>query len=582
MGSDVEGGRRCRRKECAATRDALAQAEMRIAQLDAEVVALHAELSEALKGLELAEAEVKRFKQAMADVEPHRPERTPPQQLLFGWETVLASLSADTPDGEPANDNAELVAALGAMPAPGADQGQPRQKGHHRHGRRPLGRTNLAKQEVVIQPPEVLAAPHLYRCIGEERAERLAYRPASYFRLVTIRPKWVRIEEEDRLSLAGLDEQVIPPVLIGELPESIWPSFMGDPSVIAHVAVSKYGDLLPLNRQQTISARQGFPLSKSTMCNWLGKGYDALYRIVDAMQREALRFAFCIATDATGAPVKAPGGTQSWHVFTLIADRDHILFRPSATHDGEAVKKLLAGFEGYLLADASSVYDALYGPTAMTEVGCWSHARRYFWKAKETDRRAYEPLALISQLFAIERDLADASADERLAGRRERAGPVLQALDQWVARHDGNVDTLLQSAITYYKNQRGALRQFLQDGRLVIHNNASESALRNLVLGRNNWQYFANDKGLRWYCVYRSLIASCALHDLNPQTYLEEVLRLAPHWPITRMLALSPKYWARTRESLDARHRAIIAPPWTLPSHPQLPTLDRDVADAAQ
>lgn len=87
---------------------------------------------------------------------------------------------------------------------------------------------------------------------------------------------------------------------------------------------------------------------------------------------------------------------------------------------------------------------------------------------------------------------------------------------------------------------------------------------------------------LRWYCVYRSLIASCALHDLNPQTYLEEVLRLAPHWPITRMLALSPKYWARTREGLDARHRAIIAPPWSLPSHPQLPTLDRDVADAAQ
>jgi len=228
--------------------------------------------------------------------------------------------------------------------------------------------------------------PRLTVCIGEERAERLAYRPASYSRLDTIRPKWVRIEEEHRLSLAGLDEQV----LIGELPESIWPSFMGDPSVIAHVAVSKYGDHLPLNRQPTISARQGFPLSKSTMCNWLGKGYDALYRIVDAMHCEALRFAFCIATDATGAPVKVPGGTRSWHVFTLITDRDHILFHPSATHDGEAVKELLAGFEGYLLADASSVYDALYGPTAMTGVGCRSHARRYFWKAKETDRRAYE------------------------------------------------------------------------------------------------------------------------------------------------------------------------------------------------
>ena len=571
---------RCRRNDCAATRDALAEAEMLVAQRDAELVALHAELAEALKALELAEEEIKRFKLAVADAQPHCPERTSPAQLLFGWRCILESLTADTPDGEAANENSDLADALGAMPAPG-EGAEPPKKRRHSHGRRRLDETNLPTQETIIQPAEVLAAPHLFRCIGEERTKTLGHRPASYFLHITVRPKWVRIEEYDRLSLAGLEERALPPVLIGELPESVWPSFMGDPSVIAHVAVSKYGDLLPLNRQQTITTREGFLIAKSTMCNWLGKGYESLYRIVDAMHQDALRTAFCIATDATGAPVKGKGGTTSWHVFTLIADRDHILFRHSPTHDGDAVKLLFNGFQGYLLADASSVYNALYGPTAMTEAGCWSHARRYFWKARETDRRAFEALALISQLFTIERELADASTEERLAGRRERASPVLLALDQWVAQHDGAVDTLLQSAITYYKNQRVALRQFLQDGRLVIHNNASESALRNLVLGRNNWQYFANENGLKWYCVYRSLIASCALHDLNTQTYLEEVLRLAPHWPITRVLELSPKYWARTRESLDARHRAIIVPPWELSSHPRQPAGESPLAAAA-
>ena len=65
---------------------------------------------------------------------------------------------------------------------------------------------------------------------------------------------------------------------------------------------------------------------------------------------------------------------------------------------------------------------------------------------------------------------------------------------------------------------------------------------------------------------FRSLIASCALHDLNPQVYLEQMLRLAPHWPVNRMLELSPKYWKRTLQRLDDRQRECLARPWELDS----------------
>lgn len=58
------------------------------------------------------------------------------------------------------------------------------------------------------------------------------------------------------------------------------------------------------------------------------------------------------------------------------------------------------------------------------------------------------------------------------------------------------------------------------------------------------------------------MIASCRLHGLNPQDYLEQLLRLAPHWPVTRMIELAAKYWARTIAGLDARQRAILARPW--------------------
>ena len=98
-------------------------------------------------------------------------------------------------------------------------------------------------------------------------------------------------------------------------------------------------------------------------------------------------------------------------------------------------------------------------------------------------------------------------------------------------------------------------------GRLtVIAGLAARS--RNVVLGINNWTFFANETGLKWYTTFRSLIASCRLHGLNPQDYLEQLLRLGPHWPVTRMIELAPKYWAKTIAGLDAQQRAILMRPW--------------------
>ena len=99
---------------------------------------------------------------------------------------------------------------------------------------------------------------------------------------------------------------------------------------------------------------------------------------------------------------------------------------------------------------------------------------------------------------------------------------------------------------------------------MPVHNNGSEAELRKVALGRDNWMFFENETGLDWYCVFRSLISSCALHGLNAEIYLEQVLRLAPHWPVTRVLELAPKCWKQTLEALDEHQRRIITAPWEL------------------
>jgi hypothetical protein len=300
-----------------------------------------------------------------------------------------------------------------------------------------------------------------------------------------------------------------------------------------------------------------------------------LYRIVLAMFEESKTRAFCIATDATGAPVQKTGGCRRWHVFTFIADNGHIVFRWVNEHSGKSISDLLAGFRGHLLSDAASIYDVLYRELGIVPVYCWAHVRRGYWRALQTDKAlATEALSIISKLFELERQCKLIAMPERTRVRAERARPLLELFDVWIALQKGREDIgePLRKAIGYYINQRNGLWRFLEDGRLPIHNNACEGQLRNLALGRDNWRYFVNRTGLNWYTTFRSLIASCHLHTINPQTYLEEVLRLAPHWPATQMLLLSPKYWPQTRAALTATQLEIIRSPWAAATAPAMET----------
>jgi transposase len=338
---------------------------------DERLVVLTNDLREAAKRLEVQQAELDRYKAELERQRPNCPERVPENQLQLAFERVIESLGQDL-DIEAANAND------GDEPDPGgnADPRDRRKRGRDSHGRRPLDTSDLPSKTVELDPEEVIAAGGKgYRLVGEEVAHRVAYQRAGYIRLTVVRRKWARIDVDASPidPLAGLQNLPLPPVVIAETPSCMWPRFMADPSAIANIIISKYGDILPLHRQETISAREGFALPRSTQCGWLTEAYQVTYRIVEAMATEALRSAFCIATDATGAPVKGAAGCEKWHVFVFAADRDHVFFRYTDVHSSANVSTMLEGFHGYVLADAAKIYDALYEPGDMVEVACWYH-----------------------------------------------------------------------------------------------------------------------------------------------------------------------------------------------------------------
>jgi transposase len=540
---------------------------------DREILALRArneELLVALRELDklcrLQSADLDRVKKQRDKLEPNRSERIAGGELQLAFEQFIEALGAPANDAQDEEASSpEASPEITPTPASGAATGRGKKKGH---GRRDLDVAKLPVQEVIVKPPEVLADPDKYREVGEDSSYRVAFRRAAYIRIRLVRLKYkligaLDVEDGDGVPMgASTTSQKI---LCADIPGYFWPRAMADVSAITQVILSKYDLCLPLHRQERVSERSGFHLPRSTQCDWLSAAHGYTYRIVDAMMAEARRTAFCIATDATSAPMRMPGECANWHLFVFIADLDHIIFRPTRVHSGAAITEMLDGFEGHLLSDASAIYDTLHRDQGLVEVCCWFHLRRYVWRSRATEPAlAMQALAIIAKLFEVDRATRSLPMPERTDARARLAGPLLDLFDRWVAHAQPSADekSPLASALTYYENQRDGLREFLSDGRLRLDNNLCEQQLRHLVVGLHNWNLFENEAGLEWYAVFRSLIASCKLHELEAQDYLDEVLRLAPHWPVTRMIELSPKYWAATRASLSPEQQEIITPPW--------------------
>ena len=140
----------------------------------------------------------------------------------------------------------------------------------------------------------------------------------------------------------------------------------------------------------------------------------------------------------------------------------------------------LARFAGDLQADAYTGYDALYRTGRIRELGCWAHARRGFVEALPTDARAAPMIALIQQLYQVERAVADEAAEIRRARRVEASVPLLGAIR---AEREALAATVLPKsplgeAMRYLTNQWDALQRFVEDGRFRIDNNGAENQLR--------------------------------------------------------------------------------------------------------
>lgn len=408
---------------------------------------------------------------------------------------------------------------------------------------------SLPRVTIEMLPEEVKREGlDAFERIGEDAREVLERRPASTVAVRLVYPKFVRKER-----LANMPTSV----LVADVAELPIARGTAGPAMLADTIVRRWADHQPLNRLEGIYAREGLDLSKSTLSTWHDQLRELAAPLVDAMVTDA-KSAPYLCVDATGVLVQAPERCKRGHFWVMVAPEKHVLYKFSHRHDSDAVDALLAGYTGYLVADAHVVYDHLYATGAVVEVGCWCHARRYFFKALEADPvRAKAALVKIGALFKIERAHADAPRKQRESIRRLKSKPIVDDFFGWCKTEEDLVldESPLAQAIGYALNQEVALRRFLDDGRLPLHNNISELNLRREVVGRRNWRFVGSEDGAHANTTFVSLIASCRMLGLEPYAYLRDLLCLLPTWPKHRLLDLAPAYWEKTLEQSDAQQR---------------------------
>lgn len=372
--------------------------------------------------------------------------------------------------------------------------------------------------------------------IGEEASEQLEYIPASLYVIDHVCLKYACPARQGQVAQGEKPAQPIEKGLPG-------------PGLLAHVITNKYADHLPLHRQESIFARQGVELSRSTLCDWTMACAEALEPVVKEMRKRILT-SFVIHTDDTSVPVQTKRKTRKCYLWTYLGDdpNPYIIYDFTETRGRAGPATFLDKYQGYLQADAYGGYDKLYKEKSILEVACMAHARRKFYEAKETDPlRAHIALLRIRALYDIERLMRDSTPELRRAWRLKQTAPLLNKFHKWLRAERQAVlpKSPIGQAIAYALSNWRALCRYLCDGRLAIDNNAAERALRTCVVGRKNWMFCGSERGGRAAAILYSLTQSAKRNGLDPFAYLRDLLRRIPTHPQSRISELLPDAWKK-------------------------------------
>lgn len=505
------------------------------------------ELRQALDGQKQRVAELEQAMDALL----RRLQRTPRDAWPADQPGLFPEVQTAADEPEPTPPEPDRAPSATAEP-------NPSKKNKKGHGRRSL---EALLQSLPLRRCEhpLTEAERLCPCcgrprrkIGEQTSQQLEYIPAK---LVCVQ------HAQFTYSCPHCPEHI---VTAPKPPQPIDRGLAG-PGLLALVTASKFDDYLPLYRQELILTRAGLFLARSTLCDWLMALGTLVRPLVEHMKQDLFR-SRVVQTDGTSIKVLLEGErqTKTGYFWPYLGDEAHPHVVVDFSLDKRKVwpQQFLADYQGYVQVDAYSAYDGCFLANAdalhpKSEVGCWSHAERYFESALDSDpSRAAEAKGFIRALFALEAQAkrGHLAETEVLALRQREAVPILDDFKIWLEQTRAQIlpKSPLADALRYVLNQWEALRRYTDTGFLALDNNATERINKLIARGRVNWLFVGSPRGGETAARLLSLVVTCRRLHMDSFLYLRDVFTWLPGLPADRLDELLPTRWLETHP--EARH----------------------------
>ncbi len=382
--------------------------------------------------------------------------------------------------------------------------------------------------------------------IGVDITERLDYQPSVFVVNRYIRPKY---GADDDIEGSGVKQH--PPV------DGPIDKCRAESSLLAHIITEKFEHHMPLYRQELKYTRLGVELSRKTMSGWMQGCADALKPLYERMREEILSYDIVLNDDTTVSMLEPGlGKTRTTRLWCTVGGKKlkYTMYNFTLGRGREGPKEFFKGYKGHFVSDAYGGYEELFRTEDIINISCWTHARRYFKKAQDTDpRAATKVLTLIARLYKIEQKIKRDHPDASLKVREKESRPQLAKILLWLRKNKCSFlpKSPMNQAIQYTLKLRRRLTRYTKDGRLPIDNNLAENAIRPIALGRKNWMFVGSENGGHSAAILMTFCTTCRKHKINTWQYLKDVLQRINTHPASKIDELLPDNWKKLQNHLN-------------------------------
>lgn len=406
--------------------------------------------------------------------------------------------------------------------------------------RRPLPATYQRVETIIDLPDDEKARMGSdWVFIGYDSSEQLSVTPRQHFVIVTKRAKYAPIND----AVKGAEQGI----RTAPRPEQIIPKSIAHSSVIADALANKFIDGLPFYRQAKRYQAENVDLSRQTMSGWVVQLIDPLSPLMTCLKR-FLYTGPVLHLDETRFQVLGEANRDNTQKSYMFVYKGGPPDKPVVWYDyadnkgaqvpldflfpsGEDIPELTAMV---LVSDDYSGFNALAAhPAIKGHAACWAHTRRKFHEAsngRNKSAAAFQMLGLIGKLYQIERQIKEASTEEKHTIRQQQAKPILDKIRQWLDKQIPRVlpKSDLGKAIRYTDKLWDKLTLYVTDGHIPIDNNPAENAIRPFVVGRKNWLHSGSPRGAKASAMIYTLIETAKANQLEPRQYLEQLFERLP------------------------------------------------------